>query len=70
MRRQFVDRLVKTSIRRGIWGGSSVFRSIAVGMLVIRGTKRLISRQPETVRRVKMRPGTAMSLAVRRGGRH
>ena len=69
MRRQFVDRLVKTSIRRGFWGGSSVFRSLAVGMLVVRGTKRIIGRQPETVRRVKMRPGTSMSLSIRRGGR-
>ncbi len=69
MRRQMLDRLMKSSVRRGLWGGSPVMRSVAVVVLVFRGAKRVVSRHPETVRRVKMRPGTAMSLSVRRGGR-
>lgn len=68
MRRRIFDRLMKTSVQRGLRGGSQVFRSVAVVMLVIRGAKRLGSRHPQVVRRVRMRPGTAMTLAVRRGG--
>jgi len=69
VRRQLSDRLFKTSVRRGLLGGNPALRSVAIGMVVIRGTQRLIGRRPETVKRVRMRPGTSMSVDVRRGGR-
>ena len=69
MRRQLFGRLLKTSVRRGLLGGNPALRSVAIGMVVIRGTRRLVGRRPETVKRVRMRPGTSMSVDVRRGGR-
>lgn len=69
MRRQLSDRLFKTSVRRGLLGGNPALRSVAIGVVVIRGTRRLVGRRPETVKRVRMRPGTSMSVDVRRGGR-
>lgn len=69
MRRQLSDRLFTTSVRRGLLGGNPALRSVAIGMVVIRGARRLVGRRPETVKRVRMRPGTSMSVAVRRGGR-
>ena len=69
MRRQLSDRLLTTSVRRGLLGGNPALRSVAIGMVVIRGARRLVGRRPETVKRVRMRPGTSMSVAVRRGGR-
>ena len=69
MRRQLSDRLLTTSVRRGLLGGNPALRSFAIGMVVIRGARRLVGRRPETVKRVRMRPGTSMSVAVRRGGR-
>lgn len=69
MRRQLFDRLFKTSVRRGLLGGNHALRSVAIGVVVIRGTRRLVGRRPETVKRVRMRPGTSMSVDVRRGGR-
>ena len=69
MRRQLSERLFKTSVRRGLLGGNPALRSVAIGMVVIRGTRRLLGHQPETVKRVRMRPGTSMLVTVRRGGR-
>jgi hypothetical protein len=69
VRRQLSDRLFTTSVRRGLLGGNPALRSVAIGMVVIRGARRLVGRRPETVKRVRMRPGTSMSVAVRRGGR-
>ena len=69
MRRQLFDRLLKTSVRRGLFGGNPALRSLAIGIVVIRGSRRFLGHQPETVKRVRMRPGTSMSVAVRRGGR-
>ncbi|MDA0299101.1 MAG: hypothetical protein O3B40_01550 [Actinobacteria bacterium] len=69
MRRQLSDRLFTTSVRRGLLGGNPALRSVAIGMVVIRGARRLVGRRPEIVKRVRMRPGTSMSVAVRRGGR-
>lgn len=46
-----------------------MYRALAVAILVVRGARKLVRREPEVVRRVMIRPGSAMSLAVRRGGR-
>ena len=64
-----VERAVSTSIRRGIWGGNPAYRVIAITVLVLRGARKLVRREPEVVRRIKIGPGSAMSFAVRRGGR-
>jgi hypothetical protein len=42
---------------------------LAIGILAMRGVRKLVRREPEVVRRVRIRPGSVMSLAVRRGGR-
>lgn len=68
-RQQLVERAVSTSIRRGIWGGSPAYRALAIGILAVRGARKIVRREPELVRRIKIGPGLAMSLAVRRGGR-
>lgn len=68
-RQQKLERSVSTVFRRGIWGGSPVYRALAVAILAVRGARKLVRREPEVVRRVMIRPGSAMSLAVRRGGR-
>ena len=68
-RQQMVERTVSTAFRRGIWGGSPAYRALAIGILAMRVARKLVRREPEVVRRVKIRPGSAMSLAVRRGGR-
>ncbi len=68
-RRQMLERPISTAFRRGIWGGSPAYRALAVGILAVRGARKLVRREPEVVRRVRIRPGSAMSLAVRRGGR-
>ena len=68
-RRQMLEQPISTAFRRGIWGGSPAYRALAVGILAIRAARKLVRREPEVVRRVKIRPGSAMSLAVRRGGR-
>jgi len=64
-----VGRAVSTSIRRGTWGGSPAYRVVAISILVMRGVRKLVRREPEVVRRIKIGPGSAMSFAVRRGGR-
>ena len=64
-----VERAVSTAFRRGIWGGSPAYRVLAIGILAMRGVGKLVRREPEVLRRVRVRPGSAMSLAVRRGGR-
>ena len=64
-----VERAVSTSIRRGIWGGSPAYRVMAIGILVMRRARKLVRREPVVVRRIKIGPGSAMSFAVRRGGR-
>ena len=68
-RRQMLERSVSTAFRRGILGGSPAYRALAVGILAMRGARKLVRREPEVVRKVRIRPGSAMSLAVRRGGR-
>jgi len=68
-RQQMVGRAVSTSIRRGTWGGSPAYRVVAISILVMRGVRKLVRREPEVVRRIKIGPGSAMSFAVRRGGR-
>jgi hypothetical protein len=64
-----VERTVSAAFRRGVWGGSPAHRALAIGILTVRGARKLVRREPEVVRRVKIRPGSAMSLAVRLGGR-
>ena len=64
-----VERAVSTAFRRGIWGGSPSYRVLTIGILAMRGVRKLVRREPEVVRRVRIRPGSVMSLAVRRGGR-
>ncbi len=66
---QKLERSVSTVFRRGIWGGSPVYRALAVAILAVRSARKLVRREPEVVRRVRIRPESAMSLAVRRGGR-
>ena len=68
-RRQMLEQPISTAFRRGIWGGSPAYRGLAVGILAMRAARKLVRRESEVVRRVKIRPGSAMSLAVRRGGR-
>lgn len=63
------ERVASKSIRRGIWGGSPAYRALAIGILAMRGAFKIARREVEVVRRVRIRPGSAMSLAVRRGGR-
>ena len=67
-RQQLVERTVSTAFRRGIFGGSPAYRALAIVVLTMRGARKLARREPEVVRRVKIRPGSALSLAVRRGG--
>ena len=63
-----LEQPISTAFRRGIWGG---VRRTERWLLAFSpcAARKLVRREPEVVRRVKIRPGSAMSLAVRRGGR-
>ena len=49
-----VGRAVSTSIRRGTWGGSPAYRVVAISILVMRGVRKLVRREPEVVRRIRL----------------
>lgn len=61
-----VDRLWRTSLRRGLLGGSQLWRSIGVVVLAGKGLRAAVRREPETIAAERLRAGDGLVVRTSR----
>ena len=61
-----VDRLWRTSLRRGLFGGNPLWRSIGVVLLAGKGVRAACRREPETIAVERLRAGDGLSVRTSR----
>jgi len=61
------ERLWRTALRRGFLGGSGPWRAVGVAVLLARGARKAVRREPEVIATERLRVGEGLSVrSVRR----